>query len=84
MITDTTVISHISILEDGQIQVRRTRRVLDNGELIGERHLRFVLEPGQDVSSYPQRLQRICSAVWTPQVIADYNAAKQAALNAGS
>jgi len=77
-ITDVTVITSINILEDGQIEVRRTRRIKDTDEVLGERHHRFVLEPGQDISSYPQRLQRICNAVWTAQFIADYEAAKAA------
>lgn len=77
-ITDTTVLSHIGILEDGQIQVRRTRRVFEGKEMLGEKHFRFVLEPGQDVTVLPPRLQAVCAAVWTPQVIADYVAAKAA------
>lgn len=77
-VTDINVISHIGILEDGQIEVRRTRRVFDGTDILGEKHMRFVLEPGQDVSNQPLRLQRICNTVWTAQVIADYAAAKAA------
>jgi hypothetical protein len=81
-LTDQTVITSISILEDGQMQIRRTRRILDGTDLIGERHVRFVLEPGQDVSAQPPRVQAVCGVVWTPAVIATYLAAKT--VNAGS
>jgi predicted metal-dependent HD superfamily phosphohydrolase len=79
MITATTVIDQITILEDGVIQVRKTKRAFDDdGSLLGERHHRYVLEPGDDVSTQPQRLQRITQAVWTANVISDYQAAKAA------
>ena len=70
----------LGIHDDGQIEVRRTRIVSDDldNSVIGERHHRQVLEPGQDISTLPQRIQRVADAVWTPQVIADYLAAKAA------
>lgn len=68
--------TYMGILDDGQIELRRTRVILDGGEVIGERHHRQVLEPGQDVTLFPARVRRISEAVWTPQVIADYLAAK--------
>lgn len=77
-LTEKTVIDQITILEDGLIQVRRVRRVFDDGELLAERFHRSVLEPGQDVTALPQRLQTICGAVWTQKVIDDYKAAKAA------
>ena len=70
----------LGILDDGQIEVRRTRVIVDDADnsIVGERHHRQVLEPGQDVSTLPQRIQRVANVVWTPQVIADYLAAKAA------
>lgn len=72
----------IGILDDGQIELRRSRIFLDNTitppDLVGEKHHRQVLEPGQDVSSFPLKIRQICNVVWTPQVIADYEAAKAA------
>jgi hypothetical protein len=80
-ITKTVVIDQITIQEDGLILVRQATRVFDDdGTKIGERFFRLTLEPGVDVTSYPQRLQRIAAAVWTPAVIAAYQAARAAAL----
>jgi len=76
------VIDKIEILEDGVFQIREAIRVFDDdGSLIGERYNRTILVPGQDVSNWPLRLQKISNAVWTAQVIADYQA-KVAAANA--
>ncbi len=78
-LTKTTVIDKVEILENGVIQVRRAIRVFDDGELVGERYHRDApLEPGQDVSAQPNILQRVCTAVWTPAVVAAYQAEKAA------
>jgi len=66
------------ILDDGQIELRITRQVSDDLEMIGEKHHRQVLAPGQDVSTFPLKTRRICTAVWTPEVIEAYLAAKAA------
>lgn len=66
----------IGILDDGQIEFRRTRVIFDGVEVVGEKHHRQVLEPGQDVSSYPPKLRQVCNLIWTPQVITAYLAAK--------
>ena len=71
-LTEQTIIDHIGILEDGQIQIRRSRRIFDNAERVAEQYHRVVLEPGQNVSTYPPRIQVICAAVWTPAVILAY------------
>lgn len=65
------------ILDDGQIEFRRTR-VITDGDDIFEKHFRQVLEPGQDVSSFPARTRALCNFVWTPAVIDAFNAAKAA------
>jgi hypothetical protein len=77
-ITVTTTLQ-ITIEDNGLILVRQGKRALDDdGSLIGERFHRLSFEPGDDVSSQPQKLQRIAAAVWTPAVITAYRAAKAA------
>ena len=83
-LTKQPVIDKIEILEYGQVQLRQAVRVFDNGVLVGERFHRLpVLEPGQDVSTMGTRIQRICTAVWTPDVVTAYQQQKaaQAALD---
>lgn len=68
----------LGILDDGQVEFRKTRIIMDGTEIVGEKHHRQVLEPGQDVTSQPNKIRQICAVVWTPQVISDYQAAKAA------
>ena len=68
-----------SWLEDGQIQVKRTIHILENGVRIAERlpH-RHVVAPGDDVSGEDSRVRVVAQALHTPEVIAAYEAAKAA------
>lgn len=79
-LSEKTEYDAITILLDGQLQVRRSRIVVDNDGTteIARTYFRTVLEPGQDVTTYPARVKALCNFVWTPQVIAAYQAAKAA------
>ena len=77
VITDRIVYDMMTILEDGQVQLRRARVIMDDGTEIHRQFHRQVLEPGQDVTMFPSRVQAVCQTLWTPQVIADYQAAKE-------
>lgn len=77
--TETTKI-YLGILDDGVVEFRRTRVVLEDAEIVGEKHHRQVLTPGQDVAMLPAKVRQICAVVWTPTVIAAYEAAKAARL----
>jgi len=79
-LTETTKF-FLGILDDGQIEFRKTRVILDGVEVVGENHHRQVLVPGQDVTSFPAKIRNIAAVVWTPAVIAAYLAAKAAAQN---
>lgn len=74
-LTKQLVIDRIEILEDSTIQVRqRLTAYDDDGSKIGERYSRYVLAPGQDVTAQPAKIRQIAQVLWTPQVIADYQA----------
>lgn len=79
-LTEHTEYQSITILADGQINVRRDRVIIDDttGEELGRRPHRFVLEPGQDTTPLPSRVRQICATVWTPAVVADFIAARKA------
>lgn len=71
----TTRLAYVlTVLEDGQLQVRRDIVYEDDGVEVFRKHHRQVLAPGQDVSGFPSKVQSIAAVVWTPQVIADYQA----------
>lgn len=79
-LTERTDYDAITILLDGQMQVRRSRIVVDNDGVteVARNYFRIVLEPGQDVTAYPARVRALCGFVWTPAVVAAYQAAKAA------
>ncbi len=83
MITDEIVFDQITVLLDGQIQVRRNHRFLEDGVLVAEQYHRHVVEPGNDLSGEDSRVTLIAAVVHTPAVIADYRAA-EARLNANN
>jgi len=71
-LTEQTLISHIGILEDGQIQIRRSRRIFDGEVMIAETYHRHVVEPGQDTSTEDSRVRSVCSVLWTPAVVTEF------------
>jgi len=69
----------IEIVENGAVQVRvKTVIFEDNKQISGTFH-RHVVAPGDDYSAEDAKVQTICAAVHTPEVIAAYQAAQEAA-----
>ena len=71
MITKRTV-AIPTILEDGQVQLREDTVFEEDGQEVFRSHHRRVLEPGTNVATEAPRLRAICSAVWTPDVVRDF------------
>ena len=72
-LTEQTIISHIGILEDGQLQVRRSRRVFDDtGTMIAEQYHRHVVAPGDDVTNEDARVRAVAILMHTPTVVQAY------------
>ena len=62
------------ILPNQTIQVRTTTVVEEDGVELARNHTRHVVHPGDDVSGEVQEVQTIAAALWTPEVIAAYQA----------
>jgi len=74
----------IEVVENGNVQVRTITRIMEDGvQLTGKFH-RHIVAPGDDYSAEDARVQAICAATHTPEVVAAYQAAQaaQAALEA--
>jgi len=83
-LTKETVTDKIETLENGTIQVRTATRVLEDGTVLSSSFHRHVLTPGQDLTDQDPKVVAIASAVWTPEVIAAYEAmlaAQEAEMN---
>jgi len=73
-LTKQVVVDKIEVLENGVVQVRKTTRIVEDGEVISSSYHRHVVCPGEDYSSEDTRVQAICAATHTAEVITTYQA----------
>jgi hypothetical protein len=75
------VVDKIEVIEVGVVQVRTATRIVEDGNVISTSYHRHTIAPGQDYSQEDARVQAICAATHTTEVIAAYQAmiAEQAA-----
>ena len=59
-----------------QVQVRRSDIITDDvtGEIRARTFHRHVLAPGADISGEAEEVKAACNAVWSAEVINEYNA----------
>ena len=60
----------IEVIENGSIQVRTKTAIMEDGKQISGTFHRHVVAPGNDYSAEDARVQAICAAVHTDEVIA--------------
>ena len=66
----------IEVVENGCVQVRTKTAILEDGVEISSKFHRHVVAPGQDYSAEDAKVQAICAAIHTPEVVAAYKAAQ--------
>ena len=71
----TSKVDRIEVLENGCVQVRTATNITENGNVISTTYHRHVVAPGADYSGEDERVQAICTATHTPDVIEAYKAA---------
>ena len=67
-----------TVLEDGQMQIRKETRYLEDGVQVAHRYERHVVAPGDSVVGEDARVVTVAGVVHTAAVIAAYNAAEAA------
>jgi hypothetical protein len=70
-----SIVDRVEVVESGHVQVRVATRIVEDGNVISQTFHRHVVSPGQDYSAEDPKVQAICAAVHTPDVIAAYQAA---------
>ena len=75
-LTENTNIDQIEIVGNWNIQVRQATIVERDGEFVARTFHRWVLTPDMDISGEEQKVQDICNAAWTPEVVAAYESFK--------
>jgi len=73
------IVDRIEVLENGSVQVRTKTAIMEDGKQISGNFHRHVVAPGDDYSQEDARVQAICAATHTPEVVAAYQAAQAAA-----
>ena len=73
-LTETTKVDQIELTETNTIQVRTATIIERDGIEISRTFHRHVVAPGNDVSTEDPKVQAIANAIWTPEVIAAYQA----------
>jgi hypothetical protein len=68
-------VDQITVTEKGVVLYRVATRLIEDGKQLSETFHRSSLTPGQDVSQLPANVRAICELVWTPEVVAEYQAA---------
>jgi hypothetical protein len=74
MLEKITSVDLIEVIENGSIQVRTKTSIKEDGVEISSKFHRHVVVPGDDYSTEDARVQAICAAMHTAEVIAAYQA----------
>ena len=78
-ITKQTNVDQITVTESGIVLYREVTRVIEDGKEIAKTYHRTSLTPGQDIAGQPEKVIAVCNAAWSPEIIAAYQAAQEAA-----
>jgi hypothetical protein len=76
MLEKQVVVDKVEVVENGIVQVRTATRIVEDGKVISSSFHRHVVVPGQDYANEDARVQAICQATHTAEVIAAYQAAQ--------
>jgi hypothetical protein len=71
------VVDLIEVTENGCVQVRTKTAIVEDGQQLSGSFHRHVIAPGDNYASEDPRVQAICAATHTPEVIAAYQASLQ-------
>jgi hypothetical protein len=69
-------VSNIEVLDNKMIKVRKTTEIIENGAVIASSHDHTIISPGDDYSTQTDDVQKICVAIHTPDVVAEYEQQK--------
>jgi hypothetical protein len=79
MLEKIEVVDRIEVVENGSVQVRTKTAIMEDGKQISGTFHRHVVAPGDNYNVEDAKVQAICAAVHTADVVAAYQAAQEAA-----
>jgi hypothetical protein len=75
-ITKEISVDHIEVFENNCIQVRTKTAIMEDGKQISGTFSRHIVAPGDDYAAEDARVQAICAATHTADVVSAYKAAQ--------
>lgn len=78
MLEKITTVDRIEVLENGSVQVRTKTAITEDGKQISGTYHRHSISPGDAYANEEARVQAICAAAHTAEVIATYKATNAA------
>jgi archaellum component FlaF (FlaF/FlaG flagellin family) len=75
-ITKELTVDRIEVIENGSVQVRTKIAIMEDGKQISDTFYYNVIAPGDDYSAEDARVQAICEATHTAEVVAAYLASQ--------
>ena len=76
MLEKVQIVDRIEVIENGSVQVRTKTAIMEDGKQISGSFHRHVVAPGDDYSAEDARVQAICEATFTAEVVAAYLASQ--------
>ena len=76
-LSETTKVDQIEVLEDGSLQIRTATIIKKDDVELTRAFSRHTKVPGDDISTEDSRVQTIANAIWTEEVIEEYQASQQ-------
>jgi hypothetical protein len=73
-LTKEVVVDSITITELGTVEVRTATHIMEDGVRLSRSYHRQVIAPGDVTTGQDARVVAIATAVWTPDVVAAYQA----------
>lgn len=74
MLEKVQIVDRIEVVENGSVQVRTKTAILEDGKQISGTFHRHVVAPGDDYTAEDARVQAVCAATHTAEVIEAYKA----------
>jgi archaellum component FlaF (FlaF/FlaG flagellin family) len=78
MLEKIEIVDRIEVIENGSVQVRTKTAIMEDGKQISGNFHRHIVAPGDSYAGEDDRVQAICAATHTAEVIAAYKAANTA------
>jgi hypothetical protein len=76
MLEKIEIVDRIEVIESGVIQVRTKTAIKEDGVEISSKFHRHVVAPGDNYSNEDTRVQNVCAALHTSEVVEAYRLAQ--------